>query len=446
MNQTHLSARKRRMYPLFAVLLTAIVAGFTYYHIETYAVFWTVPIIIILFIYMLWMILSAHLNHIFDSDTDTENLKPIVVMPIYNEDPDMLKISLDSIISQSKKPLKVYLIDDCSTSDDYGRIINSFKKNCKKQGIQIEFHRQETNRGKRQAQAIAFAKHRNDREVIFITMDSDTVLDKEAIKKGLYPFSDGEIMSSAGMLHAYNRTNILTKIISLPFASSFLNGRSAWSAYNSVAVSCGGLAFYRSRVIDEFLEEYTNQIVFGEPARYGDDRMMTEYASLLGKTVFQETSIGFTLVPENISHLTRQRLRWWRSFWWGGFWVLKTHRPNRMIWWLILSQYVTAFAYIVVFIAVAVVYPLVHGHFPWLMIVYLMLLSYVRSMRTLSMKRSDVSTMRQIIEFIIISPLSSLLNIYVDTILRFVALATLKEKGWGTRNKVEVTAHSKKTS
>lgn len=440
MNKSVSTVRRRQTYPIIAVVLIAIVIAFIYYHIRTLSSFWAVPINAVLFIYVLWMLLSAHMNCTFDSDTGTENLKPIVVIPLYNEDPEMVKNTLDSIIIQTRKPYKVYLIDDCSTEGDYKIIIDSLKKNAEKNGIQIEFYRQDINRGKRQAQAIAFKKHMGDEEVVFVTIDSDTILDRDAIKKGLYPFADKDIMSVAGMLFAHNyKTNLLTRIVSLPFASSFLNGRAAWSAYNSVAVSCGGLAFYRSCVVNEYFDDYTNQIVLGQVAKYGDDRMMTQYASMLGKTVFQETSIAFTLLPENISHLTRQRLRWHRSFWWGGFWVLKNLDAKRMVWWLILSQFISSVVYVVVFIMIVIIYPLINGNIPWEMFVYLMLLSYVRTIRTLSMKRGDISSWKQIISYILISPASSMLNLYIETVLKYVALATLKENSWGTRDKIEVT-------
>jgi hyaluronan synthase len=173
-----------------------------------------------------------------------------------------------------------------------------------------------SNSGKRVAQSQAFYEYQDEAD-IFLTMDSDTVLDENAIYEGCVPFQDSEIMSVAGLLLSENRTTLISKMLGISFPVSFTNGRASASVYNAVSVSCGGLALYRNTVIKKFLDHYLNQIVFGQRAMFGDDRMLTHYASLLGKTIYQETAIGYTLMPENISHLTRQRVRWWKSFWWG---------------------------------------------------------------------------------------------------------------------------------
>lgn len=288
------------------------------------------------------------------------------------------------------------------------------------------------------AQSKAFYEYQ-DQVDIFITMDSDTVLDKNAIYEGCIPFQDSEIMSVAGLLLSENRTTLISKLLSISFPVSFTNGRASASVYDAVSVSCGGLALYRNIVVKQFLDHYLNQIVFGQRAMFGDDRMLTHYASLLGKTVYQETAIGYTLMPENLSHLTRQRVRWWKSFWWGGMFIIRYHSFKHMIWWFITMQYVTQLLYFLVFPFVSIVYPLQTGKFPWVILLYMIILGYLRGSRLLGIKDSSGKHYISIKEFLVFTPLSTLFNIYLGTILSYYGFFMMtRVQGWGTRQKVEV--------
>lgn len=246
-------------------------------------------------------------------------------------------------------------------------------------------------------------------------------------------------MSVASLLVGKNRAdNWLTRIVDVGFVSSFMNGRAAWSSFGSVAVNCGGLAFYRSWVIKKHLREYVEQTLFGRKVNSGDDRMLTAFAALEGRTVFQETSVGYTLLPSNLSHLTRQRGRWWRSFWWGGLWLIRRFQPNRAIWWLVASQYVTFSLYAVLFPLVLFYDPIAHHAFPFAFFVYVTGLSYLRSARTLAVNRPDQTLASQLLNFLLLPPLVSLLNFWLCTLLQWWGLFTFYETGWRTRQKVEV--------
>lgn len=238
-----------------------------------------------------------------------------VVIPLKNEDPEAFRQLLESISKQSRLPQKVHVVDNGSNNDDCHRVFLTWGRN---RPISIEAVYDTTGPiGKRGAQALAFDA---DLEAdYFVTVDSDTILDVHSIARGIAPFFKPEITSVAGLLLTLNgQKNLLTRLVDLSFTTSFLNGRASWSRLGSVVVNCGGLAFYRATVVRKYQDEYVNQKVLGRRVSSGDDRMLTCYALLEGKTVIQESSIAYTLMPENISHLTRQRVRWWRSFFWGG--------------------------------------------------------------------------------------------------------------------------------
>ncbi|MGG5371628.1 hyaluronan synthase [Enterococcus sp. AZ196] len=422
------------------VLATFILVGVCYYQLVSFdnnRLMWVYPVVFLSFIWNNFLLVSSFQYKPFslDETSNSKELKTVVVIPVYNEDKIMFKKMLSSLDSQTQKPDVVYIIEDGSAKENSVEdIVRQWKKSV---SFKVKY-KYIVNSGKRVAQSKAFYEYQ-DQVDIFITMDSDTVLDKNAIYEGCIPFQDSEIMSVAGLLLSENRTTLISKLLSISFPVSFTNGRASASVYDAVSVSCGGLALYRNIVVKQFLDHYLNQIVFGQRAMFGDDRMLTHYASLLGKTVYQETAIGYTLMPENLSHLTRQRVRWWKSFWWGGMFIIRYHSFKHMIWWFITMQYVTQLLYFLVFPFVSIVYPLQTGKFPWVILLYMIILGYLRGSRLLGIKDSSGKHYISIKEFLVFTPLSTLFNIYLGTILSYYGFFMMtRVQGWGTRQKVEV--------
>jgi hyaluronan synthase len=157
-----------------------------------------------------------------------------VIIPAYNEDPKLLKNCLKSLINQSRKPNKIFLVDDGSNAESYASVKRWFIKTAKKHKIEARWVKKE-NGGKRSAQAVAIK--RTPKTAIYVTVDSDSVLDKYAIEEGLKPFSNPEIMSVAGLVLALNnQTNFLARFTDLMFVSGQLVDRSMMSAIGSVNI------------------------------------------------------------------------------------------------------------------------------------------------------------------------------------------------------------------
>ncbi|MDO1604692.1 glycosyltransferase [Lactobacillus sp. YT155] len=422
------------------ILAVLILTGVFFYHSATFQddiLFWIFPVIVLSFLWNNFLLLSSFQYKPFAlkrADT-TDDLKVAVVIPVYNEDKKMFQETLKSLAIQTKDPDIVYISEDGSDKEHaVESMVNEWKETVPFQVI----YKYSANGGKRNAQSYAFYEYQ-DKVDIFLTMDSDTVLDKKAVEQGSIPFKDPSIMAVAGVLLAKNQTNLISKLIGISFTTAFTNGRASTSVYNSVGVSCGGLALYRNVVIKEFIDHYLNQQVFGQKAKFGDDRMLTHYASLLGKTVYQETAIGYTLMPENISHLTRQRVRWWKSFWWGGMFIIRHHSPRYFLWWIIAMQYIAQILFYIVFPFVIAVYPIQTGDFPWAVILYMIVLGYLRATRLLNMKDSDGNRYLSFSRFLLLTPLSTIFNIYLCTILSVYSLIMVPQvSNWGTRKKVEV--------
>lgn len=445
------SSSKRNTTLLIQFIVLLFLLGVTVYHLFTFGKnlsMWYYPVIIYSF---LWNILSLvaslrYKPYVINKDREEleqaklNNFETVVVVPVYNEDKESFHKLLDSLLVQTILPKTVYIVEDGSKEEyKVEELVSEWRK---KASFKVVYKYVE-NAGKRQAQSHAFYECQDTAD-IFITLDSDTVLDKRAVEETLIAFLDEKVTAVAGLLLSLNRNNFLSKLLGISFPSAFTNGRAWASKFNAVAVSCGGLASYRVNVIKEYLEEYLNQQVFGQKAVFGDDRMLTHYASVLGKTVYQETSIGYTLMPENISHLTRQRVRWWKSFWWGGMFIVRHHQPKYMIWWIVVGQYISQILYAVVFPFILFINPILNGRFPWAILIYMVVLGCIRSIRLLSIKDSEGTKYVSILQYIVYAPMSVLLNIYLCTILSYYAFFTVWQvSSWGTREKLEVKLQAK---
>jgi hyaluronan synthase len=363
-----------------------------------------------------------------------------VVVPLHNEDAGVFGQLLQSIYYQTRLPQRVHIIDNGSSEENMHacrRVYSLLADPLREKGVEVEYT--VTGKiGKRASQVLAFDA--DPYAELFVTLDSDTVLDPAALAEGSYPFVDPRVSSVAGLLLTLNQgKNLLTRLTDLTFTTSFLNGRSSWSRLGSVVVNCGGLAFYRGDVVRKYRNRYLNQRVFGKHVQSGDDRMLTSFALLEGRTVIQERAVGYTLLPENLWHLTRQRVRWWRSFFWGGGWLLLAFPMRKPAFWLVLSQFLTFVAYSTIVPYFLITHPMPLHTVIWPVLGYLAILSYMRAVRFLLVKRPDQSTASQWLTYAL-APLASLFMLYLATALQYVGLATMLKTGWSTRQEVEVTA------
>lgn len=437
----HLDEAGRRRYLAFALILAAALTAYANHHFAriVHSPSHLVAIDALGFCWLAFSLIAAHTHlDIRPSRRQARQLdtrRVTVVVPLKNEDPTTFRVLLDSLLAQSRLPQRLHVIDNGSSNSDCQHAFNDWTRTAPS-GLEVEY----TSTGpigKRASQVIAFDA--DPGADIFVTLDSDTVLDPNAIAEGLAPFSRTDVTSVAGLLLSLNQgKNLLTRLVDLSFVMSFLNGRASWSRLGSVVVNCGGLAFYRADVVRKYRDPYLTQTVWGRRVASGDDRMLTCYALLEGRTVIQERSIGYTLLPENLSHLTRQRVRWWRSFFWGGGWLIKTFPLAKPAWWMVLWQFASFVLYTFVLPLILIVHPVETRGLAIPFVAYMAGLSYIRSVRYLVVRRPDQSYWSQLLTFAL-APLSSLLNVYLCSILQYAGLLTFLKTGWSTRAHVEVS-------
>lgn len=360
-----------------------------------------------------------------------DRMSVTVNVPVYNEDPLLLDRALFALFEQTRLPDRVQVVDDGSAAD-YSEIRHYWERNHPPQ-LEFSWVRQE-NRGKRHAQACTF---RGDDADIFITLDSDTALEHNAIHEGLKPFANKRVQSVAGLELAYNQNeNWLTRINGLRQLAWQLGACSAQSVMGNVLVNRGTYALYRASLIRDHLDSYLAEDFFGATVRFGDDSLLTTYALTRGKAVQQTSAIQLTMYPESLDHHLRQWTRWMRSSTIRTFWRIR-HLPVWSYgWWITVINLWLFFASLIASAAAIVMWPITHQFILDAAAAPLVWM-YLSCARTFIVQRSDQTVADQL-DAVALVPLSFLWLLLVLKPLRIWGMSTCRRTGWGTRAKVEV--------
>jgi len=366
---------------------------------------------------------------------DRDNI--VVIVPIFNEDPKIVRRSLESILDQTRKPDKIFIVDDGSTVVDYTSTRVWLKKKAKEYGVKVIFKRQK-NTGKRGAQALAV---RNTPEAtIYVTVDSDSLLDNCAIAEGKKPFISPKVSAVAGVfLILNNKKNFLTRLTDLIYVTGQLVDRSSMSFLNSVLVNSGSLSFYRASVVRNNLDLYLNEKFLNMDVHISDDSMLTFFALQEGKTVQQTTAITFSLMPERMSHHVRQLVRWQRGSFIRSFWRIK-YLPifswgffRQVLSWV--NQMVTSIVFLLIIFAQVID---LNINIILTFVLVAVATNYIQAFKYLTIERSDESFAYRIITFIFFTPFIFLWSAFIYRPLRLFSMITCLKSGWGTRKEVEV--------
>ncbi|GAA1949563.1 hyaluronan synthase HasA [Nocardioides panacihumi] len=362
-----------------------------------------------------------------------------VVVPFYNEDPGSLRACLDSLLAQSRRPQQVVVVDDGSPDPAAYDVAVGLQARASELGIDLVALRSPVNRGKREG--LLTGVDASPAAKIIVGVDSDTVLDPDALLHGLQAFADRRVEAVTGLvLVANHRRNLLTRLTDLRYANAFLVDRGAQSTLGSVLCVCGSLAFYRRGVIEDNRDDFAHQTFLGRPAVAGDDRRLTNYALRRGKVVSQHNAVAWTLAPERLPHFLRQQVRWNRSFVRESIWAVQHLGPRRPAFWFSAMELTSWIMFTVTLWLALVIRPVLSAEFIFTTyLLYSVLLAYARSVRYLEVTRRHVGRWERW-GVLAIAPLYALLSIVMLLVVRVWALSTLRNSRWGTRTHVEVLA------
>lgn len=240
-----------------------------------------------------------------------------VLIPSYNEEPELLDACVRSALAQDHVGrVKVIVIDDGSPNRS---ILDPVYDALELAGATVI--RAARNLGKRHAQALGLAACEGE---IIVTLDSDSILRPDAIRRLTRQFRDPRVGAATGFVDVVNHTtNLLTRLQKLRYWMAFNQERAAQHWFRTVMCCSGPLAAYRREIVEDVREAYLGQAYGGVACTYGDDRHLTNLVLGAGyDTVFDAGAVAHTHVPETLRQFVRQQLRWSKSFYRELVWTL----------------------------------------------------------------------------------------------------------------------------
>jgi cellulose synthase/poly-beta-1,6-N-acetylglucosamine synthase-like glycosyltransferase len=244
-------------------------------------------------------------------DESRDDYEPTVtaVIPMFNEGAaikETLQSLLDSDYPHSK--LNVICVDDCSTDDSYEHA----REVARKSSGRLKILRNRANLGKRRS--IIRATREADSEII-VSVDSDVVVDSDAVHQLVRRFTDDRIAAVGGWVDVRNkRDNWLTRMQVVKYWYSYFFMKNLEWGFRRVMCLSGCLTAYRRAVLVELEPVLEKRSVLGVPIKYGEDRFLTRQIVKAGYlTTMTLAARCRTFVPSTLSAYFSQQLRWRRS-------------------------------------------------------------------------------------------------------------------------------------
>ena len=225
-----------------------------------------------------------------------------VLIPAHNEE-NVIEQTVTSVLASNLPNLQVIVVNDGS-ADRTGELLDrSFGRD---ERVRI-IH--QVNRGK--AAALNVAMSQADTEIV-VTIDADTEVEPDAIRKLLRHFSDPKTGAVAGNVKVGNRSRWLTRWQALEYMTSQNMEKRAFDLLNCITVVPGALGAWRKKAIDAAGGITADTVA--------EDADLTIAIRRLGWRIsYDEEAIAWTEAPETPGALIRQRFRWTfgtlQSFW-----------------------------------------------------------------------------------------------------------------------------------
>jgi hyaluronan synthase len=233
-----------------------------------------------------------------------------VVIPAFNEGP-MVAQAIDSVANAHYPAdrLEIFVVDDGSTDDTW----HHMQLAAARHGGRVKAIRLPHNQGKRHALAEGFRRSTGE---VLVTIDSDSVIQPQALLALAGPFADPRVGVVAGRVLVLNRyEGLIPRMLHVRFVLAFDFLRAYQSTFGTVYCSPGALSGYRGRAVRQVLDRWLHQRFLGGPATYGEDRALTNDIMRLGyDSVYQRAASVLTIVPTTFKRLCLMFLRWERSF------------------------------------------------------------------------------------------------------------------------------------
>lgn len=347
----------------------------------------------------------------FDKYEDAElpEGKMIAIIPVYNEDPQLLRDTIDAILASTVQPDVIHVVDDGSTVP-----VVPFEH------PRIQWHRQD-NAGKRMAQALVL-QHYTPEDIDFIlTIDSDSVVAPNAISQSVRAFNDPEVMAVTSLVMVHNPKSLIGYLNDLDIVSGILWMRRARASLGAVAPTSGALSIYRSAPILENLDDYVTSGTFS------DDRRMAHYCLLRGKVVMVNGAVVASDIPGTLRGTWRQRVRWYKGYWKYLGWELVNLSGAPL--YLRMYNTIMTFVFPLVMIWLFIYLPATGHGFFWPVLVLWLSLVYIQTL-VYAARRPYMSWIKRVSIWLFLTPLLIPFQVLVIRPAMYWAAVTARNEKW----------------
>ncbi|MFZ5955325.1 MAG: glycosyltransferase family 2 protein [Nanoarchaeota archaeon] len=371
---------------------------------------------------------SRVMGSIFYESPELNEFRPYVtfIIPCKNEEKAIYQtIKKCFEVDYDLNLIEVIAINDGS-SDDTLKEMERAKRDL--HGRDIFIINWEKNRGKRHGMVEGFRLARGE---ICIQLDSDSYLDKDALKLIVAPFVDFKIGAVVGHTLPSNKDeNLLTKMQTAYYFMSFRALKSTESIFDKVFCCSGCFSAYKKSYVIPVLDSFLAEKFFGRPIVFGDDRALTNLILRQGyKTIYHDKAKAFTIVPNNLKSFLKQQVRWKKG------WLINSLRISDFI---VKDDPYVAFTYFIplivltlltpfIVIKALVINPIFFGIIPILYLVGVMLVSLLLYFHY-GLFREEENKKYGKYMF-----LWSILNLTILSYILIYALFDLRNMKWGTR-------------
>lgn len=227
-----------------------------------------------------------------------------IIVPAYNEEKTIVNC-IQSVQSLDYTNYETIIVDDGSTDKTYQQAIQSKTEKTK------IIHQE--NKGKANALNAGIRQSRGD---IVLTVDADTILDRQALRKIADRFAANDAIGAvAGNVKVKPEPKLINNLQSAEYTTGINLVRKSQSILGCVMIVPGPVAALKRDAIEK--AGYFSDETFAE-----DFDITLNILKCGSRIEYEEESLAFTDAPKNVEDMVKQRRRWYR----GMIQVLDKHK------------------------------------------------------------------------------------------------------------------------
>ena len=219
-----------------------------------------------------------------------------VVIPAYNEEKVIVR-TIRSVLKSDYPNLRVIVVDDGSLDRTFDVAREAYPKEVEDGRLLVL---SKPNGGKAEALNLGLD---HVEEEIYVGIDADTVIARDAVSKLVRHFADPRVGAVAGNAKVGNRINLWTRWQALEYITSQNFERRAMDLFNVVTVVPGAIGAWRTGAVKKAGRYPVNTVA--EDADLSMSLLEDRY-----KVIYDDHALAFTEAPATARSLMRQRFRW----------------------------------------------------------------------------------------------------------------------------------------